>query len=556
MSFNMNQKSAFQAAWMTLLPIKEGQSNSLTGLLGKISMRCVTTDFSSKQVSNVACWLIGFCCLLAGGASMADSVWTTGGTLRVARYAHTATLLINGKVLVAGGMSNEALASTELYDPATNAWTLAAAMSTPRSGHRAVLLPDGKVLVVGGDATSATAEIYDPATNTWRSANQLKTPRSAHTATLLTNGRVLVAGGFSSNVQPGISPYPTSVEMYDQASNTWMDVPPLLIGRFHHTTTLLPNAKVLVSGGGLGTSIFIPADSELYDLTMQTWVTADALAQSRGLHTATPLLDGKVLVAAGFGSGGVLASAELYDPGTASWINAGSLSTARNSHTATRLPDGAVLVAGGTGNGYPRELNSTERFDPTTNTWTIAAPLVTPRMMHTATLLPNGKVLVAGGTNEGSPAGLAITELFETGYAGTTTRVAQFASRATVTPSQSVYGAFVLADPAKLFIAVRGPSLGVLGVSPNPHPHPYLNLFTGSGQLVASSNQCAGATADNAAVVAFYRDVRQQALSTNDACLGYVTSALPAGIYTFYIVPDPSVSSSSGEVLFEVTPAQ
>lgn len=387
----------------------------------------------------------------------------------------------------------------------------------------------------------------------------MNTPRVRHTATLLPDGKVLVVGGYNMTVPIGPSSVLASAEIYDPASNTWNVAPSLTMGHIYHTSTLLPNGKVLVCGGFRDVSSnFNPADTELYDPATQTWTTAGAPTVITGSHSATLLLDGRVLAAGGSTSSGDSASAKLYDLGSDSWTNTGSLTTARTNHTATRLSDGSVLVVGGhVGGSYPSDLNSTERFDPKTNTWSMTAPLATRRVGHTATLLPNGKVLVAGGdyADPESP-GLATTELFEAGYAGTTTRVAQFASRATVTPSLSVYGAFVLADPAKLFIAVRGPSLGVLGVSPNPHPHPYLNLFTGSGQLVASSNQCAGATADNAAVVAFYRDVRQQALSTNDACLGYVTSTLPAGIYTFYIVPDPSVPSSSGEVLFEVTPAQ
>ena len=524
------------------------------------STRLLESALSVVQSGNTAKRMLGLCCLLCVGAASADSIWTAGGSMKTARYAHTATLLLNGKVLVVGGISNQALASTELYDSVTNSWTSVAAINTPRWGHTASLLLDGRVLLVGGHAEGggslASAEIYDPVTNSWTGVGAMRAPRWGHTATLLADGKVLVVGGYDSNPQPGYSPTPASVEMYDPTSNAWVDAAPIAMGRYYHTATMLPNAKVLVSGGGLGSTRFIPADSELYDFTAKNWAIAGVLNQARGLHTATSLLDGRVLVAGGVGSSGSLTSAETYDSAANLWTNAGSLATARNNHTATRLPSGAVLVAGGTGNNSPSVLKSAERFDSTSNTWEVAASLATPRSQHTATLLPNGKVLVAGGSNDASTTGLATTELYETSQAGSTTRVAQFASRATVTPAQTVYGAFVLADQAKLLIAVRGPSLGILGVSSSPHPHPYLNLYSGSGQLVASSNQCSGATADNAAVVSFYQNVRNQSLSANDACLGYVSSYLPAGIYTFQIVPDPSVQSSSGEVLFEVTPTQ
>jgi glutaminase len=146
--------------------------------------------------------------------------------------------------------------------------------------------------------------------------------------------------------------------------------------------------------------------------------------------------------------------------------------------------------------------------------------------------------------------------LFETTPIGDGALLKQFASRATLTSASTVYGAFVLVNPTHLYIAVRGPSLGTLGVSPTPHPHPQLNLFDGAGTLLTSSNQCSGATADNAAVVNYYRQTRNAPLDANDACLGFASTALPAGIYTFQVVTDSSVPAGSGEILFETTPVQ
>ena len=143
--------------------------------------------------------------------------------------------------------------------------------------------------------------------------------------------------------------------------------------------------------------------------------------------------------------------------------------------------------------------------------------------------------------------------LFETIPAGAGATVTQFASRATLTPSRVVYGAFALANPTHLYIAVRGPSMGTLGITANPHPHPSLGLYSQTGTLLVSSNQCTGSTADSAAVLSYYQN-RGAALNANDACLGYVTSALPAGVYTFVITPDASNPSGSGEVLFETIP--
>ena len=136
----------------------------------------------------------------ATGDDPASGTWTVTGSLNTARYYHTATLLLNGMVLVAGGIDNDlnALDSAELYDPTSGTWTVTGSLNTARIAHTATLLSNGMVLVAGGFDSdlnvSASAELYDHANGTWTLTGSLNTARDIHTATLLPNGMVLVAG--------------------------------------------------------------------------------------------------------------------------------------------------------------------------------------------------------------------------------------------------------------------------------------------------------------------------------------------------------------------------
>src|SRR5262249_36671798 len=159
------------------------------------------------------------------------------------------TLLADGKVLAAGGAnSNGPLACADVYDPNTLQWTSANPMHTPRAGHTATLLPNGKVLVAGGLASQAdpptntlsSAELYDRDSGTWRPTGAMIEPRSDHTAPLLPNGDVLVAGGGLQRV----STFTTTAELYDPATETWTATTPVIIGQGAQTATLLRTGKV------------------------------------------------------------------------------------------------------------------------------------------------------------------------------------------------------------------------------------------------------------------------------------------------------------------------
>jgi len=275
------------------------------------------------------------------------------------RATHTATLLSNGKVLIAGGFREEgtsevAVASAEIYDPETNTFMWTGDMNEARVGHTATLLPNGQVLIVGGWGVSgrtSTAELYDPQTGKFHYAASMATPRQGMTATLLRNGKVLIAGGDSARNTPQLV-----AEIYSPATNTFAQTGGLNSGRFAHTATLLGDGNVLLIGGG------------------------------------------------GYLSGNtVLASAEIYNPMTGKFMFTGSMSMVRYKHAAVLLQDGNVLVIGGSNqNDWSGKYTSAEIYDANTGTFTRIADLNRERfkLADAAVLLNNGNVLVGGGNRQ------------------------------------------------------------------------------------------------------------------------------------------------------------
>lgn len=334
-----------------------------------------------------------------------SGTWTITGSLLTARANHTATLLQNGKVLVASGTS------AELYDSSTGVWTTTGDLHTSRSAHTATLLQNGQVLVTGGFGVVngqyvglTSAELYDPSAGTWTTTGDLRTGRINATATLLQNGQVLVAGGYylqNSSVAIAVA----SAELYNPATGTWTTTGSMSTSREFHTATLLQNGQVLVAGGvftdSTGSQFGYLSSAELYNPATGTWAITGSMSTTRSQHTATLLQNGQVLVAAGTNLCCILSSAELYNPSTGTWATTGSLSTARYNHTATLLTNGQVLVAGGEtldNYGCPIVFSSAELYNPGTGVWTTTGSLNQARDSHTATLLSNGQVLVAGGS--------------------------------------------------------------------------------------------------------------------------------------------------------------
>ena len=331
----------------------------------------------------------------------ATVVFTTTGSMTAGRYAHTATLLNNGLVIVVGGRdfgTGTIHASAELYDPATGTFTVTGNLVHPRYSHRATLLPNGNVLITGGsgpyggssDYPLFYSEVYDPTTRTFTDTGSMKTARVLHSATLLQDGRVLVAGGYISGG------YASSAEIYDSNTGTFSDTGSLAVYRAEHTATRLQDGRVLVTGGccdpdtGSGR-----ATVEIYAPNAGNFTSAGDMTEGRYMHTATLLPNAQVLVAGGCCQSGTtfIGTAELYNPATNSFTKTGNLNVPRYGHLATLMPSGEVLVTGGASN----KDASAEIYHPSSKIFSTSGDLVMGRYLHTSTLLPNGKVLVTGG---------------------------------------------------------------------------------------------------------------------------------------------------------------
>ena len=344
--------------------------------------------------------------------------------MTVARKWHTATRLANGKVLVTGGSDGTvALASAELFDPATGSFTATGSMGVPRAFHSATLLADGTVLVVGGGSdfesgTLGSAERYDPGTGLFTPAGGLTGhTRQMHGAVRLNDGRVLVAGGFTND--SGIGGLATA-ELYDPGTNTFSATSGNMthdrIGDF--TTTLLADGRVLLAGGFRNLVGGPAMDGELFDPVSATFSAAPIpMISRRGKHTAVLQASGQVLLAGGEDDLTFLSSTEYFDPATASFVVSLSsqpvLLTARESHTGTRLSDERFLEAGGQTLvlGVPTPIASAEIYDPVSGTVSATGSLGSARQLHTATPLTDGTVLLAGGSG-GSGAVLGTAEVF------------------------------------------------------------------------------------------------------------------------------------------------
>ena len=337
--------------------------------------------------------------------------WARLASLATGRIDQTATVLQDGRVLVAGGSreaESDQLSTAEIFDPKTNAWSAAASMAYPRARHTATLLADGRVLVVGGLGPGrGNSEIYDPKTNTWSPAGNLISARANHQAVLLSDGRVLAMGGR----QPG-RPL-SSAEIFDPRVRSWTATGSLLVARDRPQAVLLRDGKVLVTGGvsvdvggSLDAAVLFGsplATSEIYDSTTKVWIQGPAMSVGRVGHAIVVLGNGDVFVVGGTRDA---APAEILDSRSHTWTSTTVLAP-RIAPVVGVLAGGRVIVAGGmvervdpaTGSYTVALLDSVEVFDIGRGSWSAGPPMKVARWLATGSVLADGRFLVCGGGN-------------------------------------------------------------------------------------------------------------------------------------------------------------
>ncbi len=319
------------------------------------------------------------------------------------RSQHTATVLPNGTVLLAGGAAHvselppgsndfHSLSSAQIFDWATRRIANSGEMLTARSRHTATLLRDGTVLIVGGYGTQpiASAEIFDPSTGKFSSTGSLHEARESHVAAILPDGRVLVCGGTGAG-----NKYLVSAEIYDPRTKLFSTTGNMTVARTSFRSIVLKDGRILVAGGfgAAGGTV------EIYDPARGDFRAAGSMAAPRYGFSATLLETGKILIAggsAGSAEGPASPTSEIFDPATSSFQASGPMSLAREFHEALLMKNGKVLISGGIPGSPGTPVAPTEIFDPVSGTFTPGPVLSGRHTGHTSTLLQDGSVLVVG----------------------------------------------------------------------------------------------------------------------------------------------------------------
>lgn len=331
-------------------------------------------------------------------ASRANGSVARALTMAEPRSAHTATLMPDGRVWLAGGMisvrgQEVATTSTEIYDPRANTLTPGVKLHRARAGHTATLLADGNILLTGGGAEQETltgAELYRPVLGDVILVGAMRVPRERHAAALLPDGRVLITGG--TVAQPS-----ATADLYDPQTATFSAAPPMHARRAAHSATLLKDGRVLIAGGAESLESVLRS-VEIYDPAANSFAAAGQMQASRYKHSAALLANGRVMLLGGADErdwDGRRQSVEIYNPASGRSQLIAPLHRARFKFPqAVAVTASGVVVVGGSG-------RRVEVFDEARNQFSVSGGSLDDEWFYaTATALSDGRVFIAGGYND------------------------------------------------------------------------------------------------------------------------------------------------------------
>ncbi len=331
------------------------------------------------------------------------AMFTILAPLSQARFEHTATMLPDGRVLIAGGrylefgsdheVLSEGLRSVEIFDPVTRTWSAGPEMARRRERHVALGLADGRVLVAGGNYSEdgplrdPTGEIFDPRTGEWSAPFDL--PLEPSSAVVLLDGTVLILGhddeAFSNKG------YSTTFDPERGAFGPVRRVTGVSIGSM---ATLLRNGRVLAAGSWRGYGDGPPElrpEAAIYDPGTGTWTATTPMREARQPASLVTVDDGRALIVSN-------ASGELYDPTAAAWTTTGETASIRDDTELVVFGDGRVLAIGSSSGNIDAQP-TIEVLDSVSGTWSRYADF---RVLQglTATFVDDESILITGGLLE------------------------------------------------------------------------------------------------------------------------------------------------------------
>ncbi len=390
----------FSATLTPLAPLEAGRSYQV-----RLAAEALTA--SGRRVRRP--WFSQFRVAGSGGGGGGGGGTQTGTVrgvlpLEKGRSGHAAAALPDGRVAVFGGFDTDATVTGTIEtfdpDPGVEEWTKAGAvLSPPRARATATVLGSGLVLIAGGQSESTTDvgldrwELWDPALDSMVASGSMQERRTRHRATLLPDGRVLVTGGSRTDTTGAPEFSRTSAEVFDPDTRTWSPLPPMAVPRAGHEATRLADGRVLVTGGH-GSDL----RAEVFSTGAGSFGPGGSMAGARRNHTAALLASGDVLVC-----GGGNFTAEVWRAAESRFVQVQNLGDERSHHVAFRLPNGRVFVGGGekpVAGGATQFHNTIEFYEPADNRF-VQSPLRlrAPRSGHSMTVLPGGDLLVVGGKN-------------------------------------------------------------------------------------------------------------------------------------------------------------